>query len=440
MSAHRGTAVDVVVPHHDDEENLRRVLAALDAQEDLPGPLHVVVADDGSPDPPVVPDGVTLARQARAGFRASAARHLGAAAGDGDVLLFLDGDTVPEPGYVAAMARAVGGADGDVVAVGRRRHAHLGPAGTPPPAGASPLPDPRWPGEYYAATGGLADGSEGTWRGVISAVLGLSRRLYDLAGGFDPGFVGYGGEDWDLAWRCVQAGGRPRYVPDAVAWHDGPAWEHRVTAAPGHERWAEKNRESLRLAPLLASPLVRPAGTVFAVPAVGVDLHAGTGWEADDVVATCTALLRWGDVAVRLHGPGELCAPCLELTRGDPRVRPAGKAGSGDGRRGWWVPVDEAGPARGPETLVVVDRPCAPGPGSLAELRAALGPSGEAELLASCDGTEPVRVGGAVSTHRAARTAFWGASAPEARGPGAPRVTVPALRRPVRLEREFGGW
>lgn len=101
--------IGVVVPHYDDERRLRWVLEAL-AQQSFPMcDLHVVVADDGSarvPVPPDVPYRCDVVRQEDRGFRAAAARNLGAAAVEGDLLVFLDGDTVPTPGYLAAIARA----------------------------------------------------------------------------------------------------------------------------------------------------------------------------------------------------------------------------------------------------------------------------------------------------------------------------------------------
>ena len=68
----------------------------------------VVVADDGSR---VIPDvsasrlNVTVVRQEDRGFRAAAARNLGAAATTASVLCFLDADTVPEPGYLRQLTR-----------------------------------------------------------------------------------------------------------------------------------------------------------------------------------------------------------------------------------------------------------------------------------------------------------------------------------------------
>ena len=97
-------AVSVVVPYFEAQPQLDLVLAALAAQTHPASRLEVVVADDGSATPPDLGAAGPLAGPAgpaaRPGFRAAAARNLGAAAASGDVLLFLDGDTVPEPAYV----------------------------------------------------------------------------------------------------------------------------------------------------------------------------------------------------------------------------------------------------------------------------------------------------------------------------------------------------
>src|SRR6185312_15710580 len=232
-------AVSVVVPYYDDQDQLDLLLAALDRQTAV-GSFEVVVADDGSPRAPHLPDDLgfecSLVRQADQGFRAAAARNLGAAQAKGDILLFLDQDTLPTAGYVEQMARVVRDVDDGhgVLVVGRRRHFHRGAATTdavldllagdgrtPGPAGPEILPDPEWLARGYRRTDDLRDAGDEDFRLVISAVLGVDRRLWTAVGGFDPGFVGYGGEDWEFAWRCWLAGATWRHVPDAVAWHDG---------------------------------------------------------------------------------------------------------------------------------------------------------------------------------------------------------------------------
>ena len=129
----RRPEVSVVIPYYDDQPCLTLLLRALDQQRGGTR-LEVVVADDGSPEPPVVPDGLDLrcavVRQDDLGFRAAAARNLGAAAATGELLIFVDGDTLPTAGYLAAMTgmlRDIDDGHGALV-VGRRRHADFGRA------------------------------------------------------------------------------------------------------------------------------------------------------------------------------------------------------------------------------------------------------------------------------------------------------------------------
>lgn len=431
--------VDVIIPYYRDQRMLDRILTALARQTGLGRAgraLRVIVADDGSPTPPTVPEGVTVVRQADDGFRASAARHLGARTGRGELLLFLDGDTVPGPGYVAAMCDALEGRP-DLLVVGRRRYGRF-PDAVPPDAATATapepvevLPDPQWPTGYYAETANLTRG-EDLWRGVLSAVCGLHRRLYDLAGGFDPDIVGYGGEDWDLGWRCEQAGGRLLYVPEAVAWHDGPDWSRR-TDDP--DRLAEKNLETARLAPLIASPLTRPAGGIYALPSIAVHVHAadpafaGTGATA----ATVASLLTWGDAAVTIDPATPDAAVIARLFADDPRV------GLRE-RGGWWRPgTPGAGPRRRPPVLVDLHRPCALGGLDPRRVRALCPPEGGVTL----DDDEGRTLARIRSSRALAREQEWGERPPAPRSVAASGVGVrvlPVDGDGVRLERIVGGW
>ena len=157
--------VDVIIPHYDDPTGLHRMITAIARQTYPRELLHIIVADDGSSQTPEItaPKGVKtdIVKQQDLGFRAAAARNLGAAAGRGEVLCFLDCDTVPEPGYLAA---AVAGMDDRTVTVGRRRHAAFpaweGGGVGDPLAGLEPLDDPAWLDDAYRATRNLADADD----------------------------------------------------------------------------------------------------------------------------------------------------------------------------------------------------------------------------------------------------------------------------------------
>lgn len=300
----RGPAVSVVVPYYRDQELLDLLLARVAAQTGVAGGTEVVVADDGSPVPPdtrrAAPLPVRVVRQEHQGFRAGAARNLGAGAARGRVLAFLDGDTVPDDGYVAALQAACLGAP--VLAVGRRRHAdlrslvgdaeHAGRVAWPPDR---PLPEPAWLAQGYADTADLEAADDSSFRFVISAVMAVSRPLWETVGGFDEELVGYGGEDWDLAWRAWLAGARLRHEPSAVAWHDGADLGGREEDAAALAQ--VKNAETARLAPRLPHPLVRGRGWVHAQPDVVAVLRAD-GWSTGQLVVVAESLLRQGDVGI----------------------------------------------------------------------------------------------------------------------------------------------
>ncbi len=242
--------VTVIVTHYAQPVELARTLAALARQDHPADRLEIVVADDGSPLAPDVPDGVRLVRQEDRGFRAAAARNLGASVATGEVLCFLDADTSPEPGYVRALTRLPALLT-EAVTVGRRRHADLrGIAVDAPIASVAPaveLPEPAWLREAYESSGDLLRADDRSYRYVISAVLACSRSFFDDVGGFDEAFSAYGGEDWEWAHRAWQAGAVFAHVPGAVAWHDGPDWAGR----DGRDRAAEGNAQSLELARLI---------------------------------------------------------------------------------------------------------------------------------------------------------------------------------------------
>jgi GT2 family glycosyltransferase len=311
--------VSMIVPYYQAQQQLDLVLAGLAAQTHPHDRLQIVVADDGSehaPDVSAAGDlAVTVVRQADRGFRAAAARNLGARAASGEVLLFLDGDTVPEPDYVARLSRLPAIAP-DALVVGHRRHADL--TGWTPSGSPRVLPEPAWLADGYRDSRDLLDADSRSYRYVISAVCGLHRDLFAELGGFSEEFAAYGGEDWELAHRAWVAGALLAHVPGAVAWHDGPDWAGRRAAegdeADGGE--SSKNAETELLTRLLPDPIARGGGQWFPYPAIVVVLP-------DRGVAATLATSRWafrGDTDCGLW----LVGPTAEQTiraLGDPRIR-----------------------------------------------------------------------------------------------------------------------
>lgn len=315
----RSVSVGVVVCHHAQPDELRRALDALDAAGCEVAALDVVVADDGSPHAPDVGEPVVVQRDA--GFRAARARAAAAPEVEGEVVVFLDADMVVEAGTLGLLASTAATLP-DALVVGRRRHARLeglGGAriwrlGVPP---ARWLDDPAWLDDGYAERDDLEQPGDDGHHFVLSAVLACSRDLHDRVGGFDSSMVGYGGEDWELAFRAVQHGAVLVHRREAVAWHDGPDVAGR--GDPGWRYW--RDDEVVRLAERTTDPLVRLPGRLHALADVTVDLHLELGEPSRPLadVMTCVAdLLQHGDVRVGLVGPGAADAVARIA---DPRVR-----------------------------------------------------------------------------------------------------------------------
>lgn len=301
--------VSVIVTHYEQHRELARTLRAL-ARQDYPAALvQVIVADDGSVSAPAVPDGVVVARQPNKGFRAAAARNLGATHATGDILCFLDADTTPELAYLRRLTRLPGLLP-EAVAVGRRRHADLSSVavGTPIEAAgpAHVLAEPAWLIDAYRRSRDLLDADDRSYRYILSSVLACSRGLFDEVGGFDESFTRYGGEDWEWAHRAWRDGAVFAHVPDAIAWHDGPDWADRDGSG-----LAVKNAEALLLSQLITVDGSRPRGLLIGEPDVVV--RVGGAWSAAATFVCVDAVLQALPHSRVVGSPGPMFA-------GDPRV------------------------------------------------------------------------------------------------------------------------
>jgi mycofactocin system glycosyltransferase len=198
-------SVTIVIPVRDRPAELADCLASLRRLRHPRRPLDVVVVDDGSARPPVVPAGVRLVRTAGAG--PAGARNAGARGARGDVLAFLDSDCVAEPGWLEALLPEL--ADPEVAAAGGRVVAAF---------------ERSWLERYEAVRSPLDLGPTRATAGparpvsyLVTANLAVRRADFEAAGGFDERLRW--GEDVDLCWRLYRAGRRLVYQPAGLVRH-----------------------------------------------------------------------------------------------------------------------------------------------------------------------------------------------------------------------------
>jgi glycosyltransferase involved in cell wall biosynthesis len=103
-------SISVVIPIYNRVELLDNVLAGLSAQ-DFDGGFEIIVMDDGSEeDVSAVCDrwsgslDVRHVRQEHEGNGAASARNAGAGMAKGDLLVFLDADSIPSPNFISGHA------------------------------------------------------------------------------------------------------------------------------------------------------------------------------------------------------------------------------------------------------------------------------------------------------------------------------------------------
>jgi glycosyltransferase involved in cell wall biosynthesis len=194
--------VSVIIPTYERAEATTVALRSVLAQRTAPA--EVIVVDDGSSDPYVLPadlEGAALVRVLRleANMGAAAARNAGVAAAAGEWLAFLDSDDRWMPDKLARQAAfaeagqsdpltayATGFARIDLQRGGRREEL---------------VPLPASGVDMFAA---------GCWFAPGSTAL-LHRDAFDIVGGFDASLGRL--EDFDWFLRFAAAGGRLRVAP-----------------------------------------------------------------------------------------------------------------------------------------------------------------------------------------------------------------------------------
>jgi cellulose synthase/poly-beta-1,6-N-acetylglucosamine synthase-like glycosyltransferase len=186
-------AASVVIPARDEAERLPRTLAAVQAAvAAVPGGAEVIVADHGSRD-----ETAAIARRlgarvvdASAARTISGVRNRGARVAQGDVIAFVDADTLVEPDWLAAGVRLF------------REQPFCGAAGFPPATEQG-----NWlvrASGLFAAPDAHLLKSRAPARWLPSANLLVRRRTFDRLGGFDEELATC--EDYDLTVRIRATG------------------------------------------------------------------------------------------------------------------------------------------------------------------------------------------------------------------------------------------
>ncbi len=326
--------VSVVVPYYAAPAELARTLAALEGQTYPRGLFEVVVVDDGSPEPLARPRStpldVKVVRQEDRGFGLARARNTGVRAAAHDIVVFLDGDMLPEAGWLAAHARwhhevsdavtlglwdrvPVDGIDAETI---RNR------PGTLRELFEGRQVDPSWVEPYLIRTKELTSKADDLFRMVVGSNVGVRREFYELVGGFDESFTQWGGEDTEFGYRAYTRGGLLVPARDAFAWHQGRWEEGRADK--------EKSQELQRAkcAHLIAHRGFRSGlkGRTFTVPQYVVTLR-GDGLPVKRLLADIEHVLAgpMHDLVMRVELAGDHTGQAwLKRKLGpDPRVRVA---------------------------------------------------------------------------------------------------------------------
>jgi glycosyltransferase involved in cell wall biosynthesis len=216
--------ISVIVTTYNREDALAAVLRSLAGQTDAD--FEVIVADDGSgPDTAALIEAWTSKVGHRVdhvwhediGFRAAQIRNRAILASRGAYCIFLDGDCIVRPDFVATHRRL---AERGWFVTGNR--VLLSPALTvnvlrdammPERWGISRWLAERWRGGVnrlsallHLPLGPLRRLRKTAWRGARSCNLAIWRADLDRVDGFDAAYAGWGKEDSDLIVRLLHAG------------------------------------------------------------------------------------------------------------------------------------------------------------------------------------------------------------------------------------------
>ena len=272
--------LSVVVVSFRQGDGLRPALEALAAQ--LRDGDEVIVVDNASGDstPDVAraaaPGARVIENERNAGF--PAACNLGASAAGGDLLVFLNPDAVPQPGWREAIARPA--SDGSGWTAWQALVTAEGGSVVNTRGGVVHFTGIAWAGGAgEPVTAVPADSQPGFASG---ACLAISRAEFERLGGFAEEFFLYH-EDVDLSLRIRLAGGSVGVAAAARVDHD---YEFEKGAAKW--RYLERNRWATLLRAYPAPLLLLLAPALVATELALIPISIVNGWFGQKLRA-------WGD-------------------------------------------------------------------------------------------------------------------------------------------------
>ena len=250
--------ISVIITTYNREDALDAALRALAAQSDRN--FEIVIADDGSgPETARLVENwkarlavpLKHVRHQHRGFRGGEIRNRGIRASEGALCIFLDGDCVARPDFIATHRRLY---ESGWFVVGNRillsrelTAAILAQALAPQMWTLGTLMRQRLSGginrllpALRLPLGPLRKLQQEGWRGAQTCNFAVARRDLDRIDGFDHSFVGWGYEDSDLAIRLMRAGVRRKDGRFATGvfhlWHP---WNDRTQESANHKRLQE---------------------------------------------------------------------------------------------------------------------------------------------------------------------------------------------------------
>jgi len=206
--------LSVVIPHLNQAEQLAICLASIQAQQDVSLAVEIVVADNGSPEPPAPeltgPYPVRVAVEHRPG--PGPARNAGVRESNGDVLAFIDADCFAAPDWLATIISGLAQV-GTAVVGGDVRVAYVDPE--------HPSFHEPYEAIYsYRNDEHIAEGFSGTGN------LAMFRSVFEAVGPF-AGIEVAEDRDWGL--RAAAAGYPAKYLPGMIVYHPARDTMHDLT-------------------------------------------------------------------------------------------------------------------------------------------------------------------------------------------------------------------